>query len=56
MTRDKEGVTVSNIVAVAGVSKATVSRYIDSKSELMTFKIKERILSFLGEKHSAREM
>lgn len=43
MAQDKKKVTISDIAAAAGVSKATVSRYINGKSELITEKTKERI-------------
>lgn len=43
MVQEKKKVTISDIAAAAGVSKATVSRYINGKSELMTPKTKERI-------------
>lgn len=43
MAQEKKKVTISDIAAAAGVSKATVSRYINGKSELMTPQTKERI-------------
>lgn len=43
MAQEKKKVTISDIATAAGVSKATVSRYINGKSELMTPKTKERI-------------
>lgn len=43
MAQEKKKVTISDIATAAGVSKATVSRYINGKSDLMTPKTKERI-------------
>ena len=43
MAQEKKKVTISDIAAAAGVSKATVSRYINGRSELMTDKTRERI-------------
>lgn len=43
MAQDKKKATISDIATAAGVSKATVSRYINGKSELITDKTKERI-------------
>ncbi len=43
MGLEKKKATISDIAAAAGVSKATVSRYINGKSDLMMDKTKERI-------------